>query len=122
MLKRLWELTYRQARRVVVLLVGGTVLLLGVALVFLPGPAVVVIPAGLAILSLEFAWARAFLARVRACPPQKGFERVSLPGELERDEATRRRRDGIAVDDLIWHGIAEAASRVGIDGRAFSAP
>lgn len=65
MLKRLWELTYRQARRLVVLLVGGTVLLLGVALVFLPGPAVVVIPAGLAILSLEFAWARAFLARVR---------------------------------------------------------
>jgi tellurite resistance protein TerC len=65
MLKRLWQLTYRQARRVAVLLVGGTVLLFGVALIFLPGPAIVVIPAGLAILSIEFAWARAFLARVR---------------------------------------------------------
>jgi tellurite resistance protein TerC len=65
MLKRLWHLTYRQARRVAVLLVGGTVLLFGVALIFLPGPAIVVIPAGLAILSIEFAWARAFLARVR---------------------------------------------------------
>ena len=61
MLKRLWELTYRQARRIAVLLVGGSVLLFGMALIFLPGPAVVVIPAGLAILSLEFAWARAFL-------------------------------------------------------------
>jgi tellurite resistance protein TerC len=65
MLKRLWQLTYRQARRIAVLLVGGTVLLFGVALIFLPGPAIVVIPAGLAILSIEFAWARAFLARVR---------------------------------------------------------
>jgi tellurite resistance protein TerC len=65
MLKRLWHLTYRQARRIVVLLVGGSVLLFGIALIVLPGPAFVVIPAGLAILSLEFAWARAFLARVR---------------------------------------------------------
>jgi tellurite resistance protein TerC len=32
----------------------------------LPGPAIVVIPLGLAILALEFAWARAWLARVRA--------------------------------------------------------
>ncbi len=65
MLKRIWELTYRQARRLVVLLVGVSVLLFGVALIFLPGPAIVVIPAGLAILSLEFAWARAFLLRIR---------------------------------------------------------
>ncbi len=65
MLRRLWDLTYRQARRLAVLVIGGTVLLLGLALIVLPGPAFIVIPAGLAILSLEFAWARAFLARVR---------------------------------------------------------
>jgi tellurite resistance protein TerC len=65
MLKRIWELTYRQARRLVVLLVGVSVVLFGVALIFLPGPAIVVIPAGLAILSLEFAWARGFLLRIR---------------------------------------------------------
>jgi tellurite resistance protein TerC len=65
MLRRIWELTYRQARRLVVLLVGVSVVLFGVALIFLPGPAIIVIPAGLAILSLEFAWARAFLLRIR---------------------------------------------------------
>ena len=65
MLRRLWDLTYRQARRLAVLVIGGTVLLLGLALIVLPGPAFIVIPLGLAILSLEFAWARAFLARVR---------------------------------------------------------
>ncbi len=41
-------------------------LLLGFAMIVLPGPAIVVIPAGLAILGLEFAWARNWLKRVRA--------------------------------------------------------
>jgi LDH2 family malate/lactate/ureidoglycolate dehydrogenase len=65
--------------------------------------------------------AEAFLARVRACPPQKGFERVDLPGEMERERAARRRRDGIVVDDKIWDGIAQAARKVGIDLGGLSA-
>lgn len=58
-------LTYRWARRIAVALVGGTVLLVGVALIVLPGPAFVVIPLGLAILGLEFAWARRWLRKVK---------------------------------------------------------
>jgi tellurite resistance protein TerC len=50
----------------VVFVVGMTVLLFGVALIVLPGPAIVVIPAGLAILSLEFTWARRWMKRARA--------------------------------------------------------
>ncbi|MGC1952093.1 MAG: PGPGW domain-containing protein [Gammaproteobacteria bacterium] len=57
--------TYRQAKRLVILLVGGTVLAIGVAMILLPGPAVVVIPLGLAILAVEFAWARRWLVRMR---------------------------------------------------------
>jgi len=52
---------YRLVRRVVISIVGGTVLLIGVALIVLPGPAFVVIPAGLSILALEFAFARRWL-------------------------------------------------------------
>ena len=63
MIGRLAGLTYKTARRVVVTTVGGTVLLLGVAMLVLPGPALVVIPLGLAILGIEFAWARRFLDR-----------------------------------------------------------
>jgi tellurite resistance protein TerC len=59
------SLTYRWARRVAVAIVGGTVLAIGLALVVLPGPAVVVMPLGLAILGAEFAWARNWLRRVR---------------------------------------------------------
>lgn len=36
---------------------GATLLLAGIAMLVLPGPALVVIPIGLAILALEFAWA-----------------------------------------------------------------
>jgi tellurite resistance protein TerC len=64
-LRRKVPVTYRWARRIAVAVVGGTVLLVGVALIVLPGPAFVVIPVGLAILGLEFAWARLWLRRVK---------------------------------------------------------
>jgi uncharacterized protein (TIGR02611 family) len=51
----------RVARKLAVAIVGTAVLLVGVALVVLPGPAFVVIPAGLAILATEFVWARRLL-------------------------------------------------------------
>ena len=59
------KMTYTVARRVVIAIVGGTVVLVGLALLVLPGPAFVVIPAGIAILSIEFAWARRWLRKVR---------------------------------------------------------
>ena len=55
----------RLARKVVVTVVGATVLTIGIALIVLPGPAVVVIPIGLAILGTEFLWARRLLRRVK---------------------------------------------------------
>ena len=57
--------TFRQARRLVVIVVGFTVVLIGVAMLVLPGPAVVVIPIGLAILATEFVWAGRLLHRVQ---------------------------------------------------------
>ncbi|MCK6556368.1 PGPGW domain-containing protein [Candidatus Binatia bacterium] len=56
----------RHARRVIVLVVGLTVLALGTALIVLPGPAFVVIPVGLAILATEFEWARRWLHHIKA--------------------------------------------------------
>ncbi len=52
-------------RKWLVGIVGGLVLLAGFALIFLPGPAFVVIPLGLAILASEFAWARHYLHKAR---------------------------------------------------------
>jgi len=52
-------------RRPIIGVIGGTVLLIGVALIVLPGPAFIVIPVGLAILASEFAWARRYLETAR---------------------------------------------------------
>ncbi len=57
--------TYKLARRIVIGVVGTTVVLMGVVMLVLPGPALIVIPAGLAILALEFAWARRWLRIAR---------------------------------------------------------
>src|SRR6187551_4130635 len=58
--------TYRIAKRIAIGLVGGSVLVVGVMMIVLPGPAFVVIPVGLGILSLEFAWARIWLKKVKS--------------------------------------------------------
>ena len=65
MIRRAVHLTYRTARRIAVLAVGSTVVLLGIVMLVTPGPGLIVIPVGLAILSVEFAWARLWLRKVR---------------------------------------------------------
>jgi tellurite resistance protein TerC len=72
--RRSAPLTYRWARRIAVAVVGGTVLAIGIALIVLPGPALVVIPVGLAILGAEFAWARFWLAKVK----ERSTELISM--------------------------------------------
>ena len=46
-------------------LIGGTVLLIGVALLVLPGPGLPIIAAALAILATEFFWAKRALRRAK---------------------------------------------------------
>jgi len=53
------------ARKCVVLLIGGTILLLGLLMLFTPGPGIAGILAGLAILATEFVWARVLLKRMK---------------------------------------------------------
>ena len=58
--------TYRVAKRIAIGVVGGSVLVVGILMIVLPGPAFVVIPLGLGILAIEFAWARSWLKKGRA--------------------------------------------------------
>jgi len=54
----------RSARRIIVLVLGGSLLALGFVMLVLPGPAFVLIPLGLVILAIEFARPRALLKRI----------------------------------------------------------
>lgn len=88
MIKKTIHLTYKVARRITVTVVGSTVLAIGVAMIVTPGPALVVIPIGLAILSIEFAWARLWLRRVR--------RKISEATSNSRAEAADNHRDRVA--------------------------
>ena len=65
-LSKIWSTgNIKFVRRVIVSVIGATILILGIALLVLPGPAFIVIPLGLAILASEYAWARRWLKKVR---------------------------------------------------------
>ena len=65
--------TLQQAKRLIVIVAGSTVLLIGIAMIVLPGPAVIVIPVGLGVLATEFVWARKLLTKIKSTF-QKGKE------------------------------------------------
>jgi tellurite resistance protein TerC len=56
----------QQAKKLVIAVTGFTVLIVGIAMIVFPGPAVIVIPAGLGILATEFIWARRLLKKVKS--------------------------------------------------------
>lgn len=60
-MRRTLHLTYKLIRRWTIFIVGMSVVIIGIIMFVTPGPAVIVIPAGLAILGIEFAWARHWL-------------------------------------------------------------
>ena len=71
-------ISLKTIKRITILVVGGTVLAIGVALLVLPGPPFIVIPTGLAILAVECAWARRWLRKARdLLPKEKGGDGFS---------------------------------------------
>jgi uncharacterized protein (TIGR02611 family) len=76
--------------RILYALVGFTVLLGGLAMLVLPGPAFLVIPIGLAILALEFTWAESMLERAL----EQGEKAKQKAAETT---ATQRALTGVAL-------------------------
>jgi tellurite resistance protein TerC len=58
--------TIRTVKRGFILLAGVTLMLTGLAMVFLPGPGALIMLAGLAVLATEFVWAQVLLKRAQA--------------------------------------------------------
>ena len=55
--------TIKQAKRLIKVVIGFTVLILGVIMLVTPGPGIVTIILGLAILGTEFVWAKRLMKR-----------------------------------------------------------
>ena len=60
---RLMRVTLETARLSIVLVIGGTLMLIGTALKLIPGVGVVVVAAGVSVLATQFVWARNLLER-----------------------------------------------------------
>jgi len=88
-IQRTIHMTYKLARRIAVTVVGVTVVALGVVMIVTPGPALLVIPVGLAILSIEFAWARIWLRKLRQVISNNSLNGRARRAEEHRDRAYR---------------------------------
>jgi tellurite resistance protein TerC len=84
MIKRAFDLTYKTGRRIVIAVVGSSVLLIGIVMLVTPGPAFVVIPVGLAILAIEFVWAKRWLNKLREMISRHGAEKRAKRAEEYR--------------------------------------
>ena len=61
----------RQVKRVIIAVVGFTVLAIGLVMIVLPGPAILIIPVAMGILATEFVWARNLINKVKSKLPNK---------------------------------------------------
>jgi uncharacterized protein (TIGR02611 family) len=60
-----------KVKKIIVGIIGTTILVIGIAMLVLPGPAIIVIPIGLAILATEFVWAKSLLLKVKLKTPEQ---------------------------------------------------
>ena len=88
MIEKTVRLTYKAGRRIAVAVLGSTVLAIGIVMIVTPGPAFIVIPIGLAILGIEFAWARLWLRRLRRTITDNMRDGRSERAESHRDRHT----------------------------------
>jgi tellurite resistance protein TerC len=58
--------TIKQIKKLFVFIIGITIVLIGLALLILPGPGILTIILGLVVLATEFIWARILLDKVKA--------------------------------------------------------
>ncbi|MEE8243774.1 MAG: malate/lactate/ureidoglycolate dehydrogenase [Pseudomonadales bacterium] len=58
---------------------------------------------------------REMVAYLHSTTPAKGFDKVRIPGEPERESAAVRGANGIPIDDNSWGGILKAAEVAGMN-------
>lgn len=79
---------FRSSKRIAVTVVGAALVVGGLAMLVLPGPGLIVVVAGFAVLGTEYAWASAALDRTKATAERAGQMARGAAGRV------RRRRPG----------------------------
>jgi uncharacterized protein (TIGR02611 family) len=84
--KELLGFILRSTKRIVVLVIGLALVAGGIALLVLPGPGLLVIIAGLAVLASEFAWAETMLDKAKEQAAKAGGAAKKGLGRLRRSD------------------------------------
>ena len=79
-----WKHLPHPIRWVVVATIGGTLLVLGIVFMVLPGPGLPLVIAGLAVLASEFAWAQFMLGKIK--------ERSKAMAQKTKERLRRKRQ------------------------------
>lgn len=65
-IKKLWKALPQSVRQLIVIVIGSTLILVGLALIIFPGPFTMpLVILGLFVLAIEFAWAESLLTRAK---------------------------------------------------------
>jgi len=89
-LSAVWEFIKRNGKRVAVTIAGFALILVGIALLVLPGPGWLLIFAGLAILSTEYVWAQRMLNKAKE-QAQKAKDKVLDKKQARADRKAAKR-------------------------------
>ena len=81
---------WRSSKRAAVFLVGVGLVGVGLVLFVTPGPGIVLVVAGLAVLATEFAWAEHLLDKAKRSAAKAGQSAQRLPGVSRATSAARR--------------------------------
>ena len=101
--RREHHLEHGRLYRVAFALAGFTVVLAGLAMVVLPGPALAVIPIGLAMLALEFAWAEKLL--------EIAVDKAEAAGRAAQETSAKQRIAGfVAIGLAVAAAVAAAVA------------
>jgi tellurite resistance protein TerC len=56
----------KAVKRLIIITIGFTLLLIGITMIVLPGPAFIIIPVSLGILATEFIWAKRLMKKAKS--------------------------------------------------------
>ena len=96
--RKLWSLFPHPIRMLLVLIAGASTLLVGIALLVLPGPGIPLILLGLLILASEFAWAESILHKGKKAG--NGFF-TKIRNKVETDNISKDKNSNNIKDDNI---------------------
>ncbi|MCI5073243.1 PGPGW domain-containing protein [bacterium] len=69
------QLLFKHLKKLLIFIVGLTIIIIGIALLVLPGPGIVTIAVGLGVLSLEFVWAKRLFEKAKTYSKDQ-FEQI----------------------------------------------